>query len=60
MSKTNPLFLSEQALAARWAISPKTLQNHRYEGKPLAPYTKLGGLIRYKIAEVEKAETCAA
>jgi len=47
--------LNEEKLAQRWAISPRTLQRWRQEGKGPA-YLKLGGRVVYRIFDVEAWE----
>jgi len=47
--------LNEEKLARRWAISPRTLQRWRQEGKGPA-YLKLGGRVVYRIFDVEAWE----
>lgn len=45
-------FVTEDQLAQRWHMSPRTLQRWRQEGKG-PPYLKLGGRVVYPLAEVE-------
>lgn len=57
MSATNPAtharrFLTPAALAERWSITTKTLANKRVRGEGPA-YTKIGGAVRYALADVE-------
>jgi len=49
------IFLNQNELASRWGMSPRTLENWRSTGKG-PKYVKLGGQVRYKIAEIEKLE----
>jgi hypothetical protein len=43
--------LTEQQLAARWSIAPKTLRNARVEGRLLG-FVKIGRSVRYRLSEV--------
>lgn len=53
--ETNPVFLCQKALARRWSISVKTLERWRWKG--LGPvFVRIGGRVRYEIAEIEKYE----
>lgn len=49
------ILLNQNELASRWGMSPRTLENWRSTGKG-PKYIKLGGQVRYKIAEIEKLE----
>lgn len=49
------VYLTEQQLAARWAISIKTLQGWRLKGEGVK-FCRLGRSIRYKITEIEAYE----
>lgn len=49
------IFLNQNELASRWGMSPRTLENWRSTGKG-PKYVKLGGQVRYKIAEIVKLE----
>lgn len=44
--------VDEARLAARLGVSPSTLQSWRYSGRG-PRWSKLGRLIRYRIADVE-------
>jgi hypothetical protein len=44
-------FLTEQELAARWKVSPKTLRNARVAGR-LIEFVKIGHLVRYRLSTV--------
>ena len=44
-------FLTEEELAARWRISPKTLRNARVSGRLLG-FIKISHLVRYRLSEV--------
>lgn len=50
-----PNFLTDQQLASRWGISPKTLRNARVRGGPL-PHVRIGRLVRYRLSDVESYE----
>jgi hypothetical protein len=50
-----PLFLTPIELAARWRISPRTLERWRWAGEGL-PFTKIGGRVLYSLADVEAYE----
>ncbi len=44
--------LNQNALAARWAISPRTLERWRWAGEgPL--FIKLGGRVVYRLKDIE-------
>ncbi len=50
-----PVFLDEVALAARWNVSRRTVQQWRYRG--VGPeYSKIMGAVRYPLAEIERYE----
>lgn len=51
----NEQFLDERALAKRWSISVRTLQNRRVSGGGLA-YVKIGRSVRYRLSEIIEAE----
>lgn len=47
--------MNQNALAARWAISPRTLERWRWAGiDPL--FIKLGGRVVYRLKDVEAFE----
>ena len=48
--------LNEHALAARWAISVRTLQNQRVSGRGTA-FVKIGRSVRYKLSDIRAFET---
>lgn len=52
------VLLDERALAARWGISIKTLQNNRVYGTGI-PFLKLGRSVRYRLSDVLTAERAA-
>jgi hypothetical protein len=47
--------LDENALAARWSISARTLQRWRHENRGPA-FLKLGGRVVYPLVDVEAYE----
>lgn len=48
-------FLTQIELAVRWNMSPRTLERWRWDnGGP--PHIKIGGLIRYRLTDLEKFE----
>ncbi len=49
--------LSRRQLGARWAVSKETLKRREKAG--LLPFLKLGKVIRYRLADVEKIEAQA-
>lgn len=52
------IHLTPEELAARLRIAPGTLANWRCETPPKGPkWIKVGKLVRYPIAEVEKYES---
>jgi len=55
MAQPNPQYLTQQELALRWRISHRTLERWRW--LKTGPYfTKLGGKVRYSLADVEAYE----
>lgn len=49
-------YLRPQDLSERWAVATKTLANARVRGEG-PPYVKIGGSVRYSLADVEAYET---
>lgn len=49
-------FLTQSDLAKRWGISPRTLERWRWAGEGLR-FVKIGGLVRYRLNDVEAYET---
>lgn len=47
--------LTEEQLAARWALSVKTLQAARLKGS-LVDFVKIGRSVRYRLTDVEAYE----
>ena len=50
-----PRHLTATDLAERWQVPARTLGQWRYEGRGPA-YVKIGGAVRYRLAEVEAYE----
>lgn len=48
-------FLTAKQLSQRWCISPSTLERWRWLGVGL-PYIKVGGRIRYRLADIQAYE----
>jgi excisionase family DNA binding protein len=48
-------FLTQSELAKRWGISPRTLERWRWAGEGLR-FVKIGGLVRYRLEDVEAYE----
>jgi hypothetical protein len=48
-------FLTQGELAARWRISPRTLERWRWAGAGL-PFTKVGGRVLYSVTDIEAYE----
>jgi hypothetical protein len=44
-------FLTDEQLAARWVVSPKTLRNARVAGRLLG-FVRIGRCIRYRMSDV--------
>jgi hypothetical protein len=49
-------FLDQRGLAQRWLISPRTLEQWRWQGRG-PQYLKIGGRVIYRLADVETFET---
>jgi hypothetical protein len=47
--------LDQKGLADRWLISPRTLEQWRWQGKG-PRYLKIGGRVVYRLADVEAFE----
>lgn len=52
---TTESFLTAKQLSQRWCISPSTLERWRWLGVGL-PYIKVGGRIRYRLADIQAYE----
>jgi hypothetical protein len=50
-----PPYLTQIELAARWRISPRTLERWRWAGDG-PRFTKVGGRVLYSLADVEAYE----
>ncbi len=48
--------LDQNALADRWQISPRTLEQWRWQGRGPC-FLKIGGRVVYRLADVEAFET---
>ncbi len=51
----SPVFLTQVELAARWRISPRTLERWRWAGEGL-PFTKVGGRVLYSLKDIDAYE----
>jgi predicted DNA-binding transcriptional regulator AlpA len=52
----NVIYLSQRELAARWGISPRTLENWRWRNKG-PTYIKLGRRrVRYRLTDIQAFE----
>ena len=50
--------LNQDALAERWQMSPRTLEQWRYRG--FGPrFLKIGGRVLYRLTDVETFETAS-
>jgi hypothetical protein len=54
-SAADEILLTEQQLANRWQVSPKTLRNARVQGR-LISFLKIGRIIRYRLSVVIAVE----
>jgi hypothetical protein len=50
-SAADQIFLTDEQLAARWQLSPKTLRNARVTGR-LIGHVKIGRSVRYRLSEI--------
>ena len=50
-----PPYLTQVELAARWRISPRTLERWRWAGEG-PRFIKIGGLVRYRFEDIEGFE----
>lgn len=50
--------LNQKNLAARWLISPRTLEQWRWQGHG-PRYLKIGGRVVYRICDVEAFESAS-
>lgn len=51
----SPAFLTQVELAARWRISPRTLERWRWAGDG-PRFIKIGGLVRYRLEDIKGFE----
>jgi hypothetical protein len=51
LSAAAETFVTEEELAARWQVSPKTLRNARVEGRLLG-FVKIGRSVRYRLSAI--------
>ena len=56
MDCRSELYLTTRELAVRWKMNPSHLDNKRGEGKHDGLFIKIGGAVRYVVAEIEKYE----
>lgn len=52
---TTEIFLTAKQLSQRWCLSTSTLERWRWLGIGL-PYIKVGGRIRYRLADIQAYE----
>jgi hypothetical protein len=50
--------LDQKTLAGRWLVSPRTLEQWRWQGKG-PRYLKIGGRVVYRLADVEAFEAAS-
>ncbi len=50
--------LDQNALAERWLISPRTLEQWRWQGRG-PRYLKIGGRVIYRLADVQAYEAAS-
>jgi hypothetical protein len=50
-SAADETFLTDEQLAARWQLAPKTLRNARVAGR-LIGHVKIGRSVRYRLSEI--------
>jgi helix-turn-helix protein len=51
VSSLDEIFLTDEELASRWRLSPKTLRNARVAGT-LIGFVKIGRSVRYRLSDV--------
>jgi hypothetical protein len=51
-TNTPEIHLTPTDLAQRWGVTVGHLANLRWEGASQVPYLKLGGHVRYRLADV--------
>lgn len=47
----NDAYLTQEELSARWKITSRTLEQHRWRGIG-CPYVKIGRLVRYRLSDI--------
>ena len=50
------IFLTTNQLAMRWRVKTQTLIQRRSAGKGAIEHYKLGGMVRYLLADIERYE----
>ena len=50
--------LDQKALACRWLISPRTLEQWRWQGRG-PRYLKIGGRVVYRLSDIEAFEAAS-
>lgn len=55
MDKQEPVFVDQEYLERRWGVSGATLERDRSMKKGCT-YFKIGGLIRYRLSDIEAYE----
>jgi len=51
----DPTYVTQETLAARWGLKPRTLERWRWLRQGPA-YLKIGGRIRYRLIDIERYE----
>ena len=52
------IHLDQKALAKRWLISPRTLEQWRWQGRG-PRYLKIGGRVVYRLSDIEAFESAS-
>lgn len=52
------MHLDQNSLAKRWFVSPRTLEQWRWQGRG-PRYLKIGGRVVYRLSDVEKFESAS-
>jgi len=50
--------LDQKGLAERWAVSPRTLEQWRWQGRG-PRYLKIGGRVVYRLSDIEAFEAAS-
>jgi len=58
-TNTPEIHLTPTDLAERWGVSAGHLANLRSEGTSQVPYLKLGGHVRYRLADILAVEAAS-